>query len=36
MKVPDELDEALELPYVTLFYRYLHGRGYGLENRYEK
>lgn len=32
VKVPDELDEALELPYVTLFYRYLHGRGYGLEN----
>lgn len=36
VEVPDELDEALELPYVTLFYRYLHGRGYGLENRYEK
>ena len=30
--VPDELDEALELPYVTLFYRYLHGgAGYTLD-----
>ena len=30
--VPDELDEALELPYVTLFYRYLHGGdGYTLD-----
>lgn len=31
VNVPDELDEALELPYVTLFYRYLHGAGYALD-----
>lgn len=31
VNVPDELDEALELPFVTLFYRYLHGRGYSLD-----
>lgn len=30
VQIPDELDEALELPFVTLFYRYLHGRGYSL------
>lgn len=30
--VPDELDEALELPYVTLFYRFLRSRaGYTLD-----
>lgn len=29
VKVPEELtDDALDLPYVTLFYRYLHGAGY--------
>ena len=32
VEVPDELDEALDLPYVTLFYRYLHGGdGYTLD-----
>ena len=28
--VPDELDDALDLPFVTLFYRYLRGAGYSL------
>lgn len=33
VKVPEELtDEALDLPYVVLFYRYLHGRGYSRES----
>ena len=31
--IPDELDEALDLPFVTLFYRYLHGAGYSLQRR---
>ena len=28
VEVPDELDEALDLPFVTMFYRYLRGSGY--------
>lgn len=28
--IPDELDDTLDLPYVTLFYRYLRGAGYSL------
>ena len=31
VEVPDELDEALDLPFVTLFYRYLRDGGYTLD-----
>lgn len=35
VKVPEELiDDELDLPYVTMFYRYLHGLGYSLERGY--
>lgn len=33
VQVPEQLlDDALDLPFVTLFYRYLHGAGYTLDS----